>query len=599
MSTLAQELLDDFEESGSENGDNHSELGLDADGAAPQQAGDQDADMVLDGDEEPDAADDDDDEAMGGTLDEEEDARAKVEKMHFGAVKDVRKVSTVMDRLEPLLKDIARFQSKPLDAQAINVGNIEDNPEYKVLTESNTLSTIIDGEVMKVHKFVRDHYSARFPELETLIQNPIEYAKVVAILGNGPLDSDSIKALQESTDNAIGESLRSVLDGPSLMVVTVEATTSKGQEISQDELDRILRACRMMISMEKAKKTLTEYVQSRMTIFAPNLTAIVGSLVAAQLINTAGGLTQLSRVPSCNLAAWGSRKQKNSAFATNVTVRQQGYLYHSPIIRGIPNDLKKKAMKAVAAKVSLAARADTGHTYPQGDYGEDLRMQALARLDKMTAPPPNKGQRALPAPDDKPSRKRGGRRARKAKEATAMTDLRKAQNRLAFGQEEKEVGYGTGESTAGMGMIGHNSDGRIRGVQIDNRTRAKLSQKHKGWGGATPMSGAASSLRGFGQSGSTLDLGGRGLRTSGVGSTIGGAGGGTASSLAFTPVQGLELVNPKVQAELSRKRKAEEDRWFKGGTFTQVGSANGQPPSKKVDSGATKTMAPPPLPGKR
>lgn len=600
MSTLAQELLDDFEDSGSENGDNHSELGLDADDAAPQQAGDQDADMVLDGDEEPAAADDED-EAMGGTLDEEEDARAKVEKMHFGAVKDVRKVSTIMDRLEPLLKDIARFQSKPLDAQAINVGNIEDNPEYKILTESNTLSTVIDGEVMKVHKFVRDHYSARFPELETLIQNPIEYAKVVAILGNGPLDSDSIKALQGSTDNAIGESLRSVLDGPSLMVVTVEATTSKGQDISQDELDRILRACRMMISMEKAKKTLTEYVQSRMAIFAPNLTAIVGSLVAAQLINTAGGLTQLSRVPSCNLAAWGSRKQKNSAFATNVTVRQQGFLYHSPIIQGIPNDLKKKAMKAVAAKVSLAARADTGHTYPQGDYGEDLRMQALTRLDKMTAPPPNKGQRALPAPDDKPSRKRGGRRARKAKEATAMTDLRKAQNRLAFGQEEKEVGYGTGESTAGMGMIGHNSDGRIRGVQIDNRTRAKLTQKHKGWGGATPMSGAASSLRGFGQSGSTIDLGGRGLRTSGVGSTIGGggAGGGTASSLAFTPVQGLELVNPKVQAELSRKRKAEEDRWFKGGTFTQVGSANGPPPSKKVDSGATKTMAPPPLPGKR
>lgn len=103
MSTLAQELLDDFEESGSENGDNHIELGLDADGAAPRQAGDQDADMVLDGDEEPDAADDED-KTMGGTLDEEEDNRAKVENMHFGAVKDVRKVSTIMDRLEPLLK---------------------------------------------------------------------------------------------------------------------------------------------------------------------------------------------------------------------------------------------------------------------------------------------------------------------------------------------------------------------------------------------------------------------------------------------------------------------------------------------------------------
>ena len=93
-----------------------------------------------------------------------------------------------------------------------------------------------------------------------------------------------------------------------------------------------------------------------------------------------------------------------------------------------------------------------------------------------------------------------------------------------------------------------------------------------------------------------------------MGSTIGGGAAGTASSLAFTPVQGLELVDPKVQADLSRKRKAEEDRWFKGGTFTQVGGTSGsdrasfklpgQPATKKVDTGASK-MAPPPLPAKK
>ena len=183
-----------------------------------------------------------------------------------------------------------------------------------------------------------------------------------------------------------------------------------------------------------------------------------------------------------------------------------------------------------------------------------------------------------------------------------MTELRKAQNRMAFGKEEKEAGYGTGDSTTGLGMIGQSNDGRIRGLQIDNRTRAKLSQKHKGWGGSTSISGSASSMRSLGQAGGNIDLRGKGLRTSGVGSSIGG-GAGTASSLAFTPVQGLELVDPKVQAELSRKRKAEEDRWFQGGTFTKVGggssNANGGfkvpdlPPNKKVDTGAGK-MGPPP-----
>lgn len=192
-----------------------------------------------------------------------------------------------------------------------------------------------------------------------------------------------------------------------------------------------------------------------------------------------------------------------------------------------------------------------------------------------------------------------------------MTELRKAQNRVAFGKEEAEVGYGTGETTVGLGMLGQQNDGRIRATQIDQRTRAKLSKSNKGWGAATPISGTATSLRGFGSGagGTASVLQAKGLRTSGVGPSFAGIAG-TASTIAFTPVQGLELVDPKAQAELQRKRKAEEDRWFKSGTFTQVGGqssstnnsgANGGfkvpplPARKKVDTGEGK-MAPPPPP---
>ncbi|KAF3802957.1 Pre-mRNA-processing factor 31 [Colletotrichum gloeosporioides] len=641
MATLAEELFNDFADSGSEadetQQDGNDALGLDL---APQTVNHSSSnDMDLDADDSEAAADDD---AMAGvskgtvdTVEDAEDAKSKVEKMQLGGVSDVRSIASLMQTLEPvlevsthpqntsgsieavftsrfrrtspdfvprMLQRIAHYQSQPTPTQLI--GNIEDHPEYHLLTQSNSLSTLIDSEIVLVHKFIRDHYSIRFPELETLITNPLEYAKVVAILGNGPLDSENIKTLQHSTDNPLEASLRSVLDGPSLMIVTVEATTTKGREMSLDDLTRVQRACEMVLSLDRAKKTLTEYVQSRMNLFAPNLTAMIGSLTAAQLLNAAGGLTGLSKTPACNIAAWGSKKGAGAAgLATNIGIRQQGFLYHSPIIQGIPNDLKKQAMRIVAAKLLLAARVDRVHSSPDGSTGEELKGHCLERLEKLTEPPPNKGPRALPVPDDKPSRKRGGRRARKAKEATAMTELRKAQNRMAFGKEEREVGYGTGEGTAGLGMIGQANDGRIRNLQIDQRTRAKLSAKNKGWGGATSLNGAASSLRGFGQANSNIDLRGKGLRTSGVGTTLG-APTGTASSLAFTPVQGLELVDPKVQAELSRKRKAEEDRWFKGGTFTQVaGSSNGGfkkpdlPPSKKVDTGAGKMGPPPPRSG--
>lgn len=633
-SSLADELGADFADSGSEGegqeNDQEQQNGFLFPDAVLTKPVMGNGAMELDGDEE------DMDEEMEGMpgpgqdVEDPEETKRRVEKMQLGGVSDIRTVAGLMKTLEPVLEvstpfiptpklprdtrftsslsctspdlaatlqKIAYFQSLPVDTKTTYVGVIEDNPEYVLLTQSNTLSTSIDSEIILVHKFIKDHYSIRFPELETLVGNPLDYAKVVSILGNGPLDGENIKKLETSKDNRVGATLRSVLDGPTVMIVTVEATTTKGRELTSAELERVLRACDMTLALDRAKRILTEYVQSRMTLFAPNLTTLIGSLTAAQLLNYAGGLTKLAATPACNLAALGSKKQSNTGFATNVGVRQQGFLYYSPIIRGIASDLKRQAMRIVSAKLVLAARVDCAHKSQNGQTGEELKALCLTRLEKLTEPPPNKGQRALPAPDDKPARKRGGRQARNAKKATAMTDLRKAQNRMIFGKEEKEVGYGTGEGTIGMGMIGQANEGRIRNLQIDQRTKAKLSKNNKGWGGATPVGGSASSLRGFGQTAGSLDLRGNGLRTSGVGSTVG-AGSGTASTVAFTPVQGLELVDPRVQAEMSRKRKAENDRFFAGGTFTQLnaGSANGSmgpPPAKKQNTGS---MAPPPKP---
>lgn len=378
------------------------------------------------------------------------------------------------------------------------------------------------------------------------------------------------------------------------MVVSVEGTQTQGQTLSDAQLQTVLRACELMIKLDKAKATLTDYVQSRMDVFAPNLTVLIGSLTAAQLLNFAGGLKGLAKTPDRNIPAMGSRKQRQTGLATNVGLRKQGFLYYAPIMQDIASDLKVQAMRIISAKIVLAARVDSVNQARDGSMGLRLLDDCERRLDKLREPPPNSGPKALPVPDDKPSRKRGGRRARKAKEATAMTDLRKQQNRMAFGKEEKQVGFG--EDSVGLGMIGQENDGRIRAAGIDKRTAAKLSKKNPGWGGSGLQSslatGMASSLKGFGSgvgAGNSTTLRAQGLRTSGVNPSSG-----TASTLAFGAVQGLELVDPKIQAELKRKREAENAGYFSGGTFTQVNASKpdgagfkvpGLPPSKKVNTG--------------
>jgi U4/U6 small nuclear ribonucleoprotein PRP31 len=616
MATLADELLDDFADSGSEKGGDHNEyqdgddndrdaLFNDRNGAVEGMEVDANEDEMEDAEEEQDAKSDSD------AAEEEDDTKAKVEKMKLAGVNDVRSVAGLMKQLKPVLdvslslqmfadlsvyplkavltpvlQKIAHYQNIPPAQRTTGVGSIEDDPEYKLLTQSNALSTQIDSEIILVHKFIRDHYSTRFPELETLVSNPLSYAKTVAIIQNGPLDR--IDLLSESADNPVGATLRSVLDGPTMMIVNVEGVQSRGQELTPSQLETTLRACNMVLELDRAKHTLTSYVQSRMDIFAPNLTALIGSLTAAQLLNYANGLRGLAKTPDRNVPAMGSKKQRQSGLATNVGIRQQGFLYQSPLIQSIPNDLRIQAMRIVSGKLILAARVDSVFQARDGSTGVSLRDDCLRRLDKLTEPPPNRGPKALPAPDDKPSRKRGGRRARKAKEATAMTDLRKAQNRMAFGKEEKEVGYG--DSVKGMGMIGAENEGRVRALQVDKRTMAKLSKKNQGWGvGGSGLStslntGMQSSLRTFG---GATSLRAQGLRTSGVNPSAG-----TASSIAFTPVQGLELVDPKVQAELKRKREAETAGYFSSGTFTQVGGGKSEggfkvpgPPAKRTNMG--------------
>lgn len=110
MSTLVDELLQDFEDSGSEPGDERNEDEFLGPGAG---AGDSEAptgahtngDMDLDGDGVEGA-----DEEMGGTdtskqaPEDPEEAKARVEKMQLKDVNDVRNIAGLMKTLEPVLE---------------------------------------------------------------------------------------------------------------------------------------------------------------------------------------------------------------------------------------------------------------------------------------------------------------------------------------------------------------------------------------------------------------------------------------------------------------------------------------------------------------
>lgn len=110
MSTLADELLQDFEDSGSEEG-NEQQNGpalLDGGGVARSSLAHTNGDRAMEDADEV-YVKDEDFEMVGvegsdvKAIDDPEEAKAKVEKMKLGGVQDVHSVATLMRTLRPVL----------------------------------------------------------------------------------------------------------------------------------------------------------------------------------------------------------------------------------------------------------------------------------------------------------------------------------------------------------------------------------------------------------------------------------------------------------------------------------------------------------------
>jgi U4/U6 small nuclear ribonucleoprotein PRP31 len=65
-------------------------------------------------------------------------------------------------------------------------------------------------------------------------------------------------------------------------------------------LSKTIEACDRALDLDSVKKKVLDVVESRMNYFAPTVST-VGSAVADKLMGTAGGLSALANMPSCNV----------------------------------------------------------------------------------------------------------------------------------------------------------------------------------------------------------------------------------------------------------------------------------------------------------
>jgi len=489
----------------------------------------------LDAIEDEEVRDNDDDNDEIQDAEEMVDISEELLSKSVGAIAKLRD----SDEFKTVLVKMDDFLENPRSRDSV-FGPVELDPEYQLIVQANNLTAEIENETNIINKYCRDNYSKRFPELDSLVPNALEYIQTVQVLGNhlDPTKIDSMDFLPAATR----------------MVVSVTAATTQGVKIEEQELSNINEACQMNMDLVNAKLKIFQYVESRMSFIAPNLSVVIGASTAAKIMGVAGGLTNLSKMPSCNVLLLGSQKRTLSGFSTASAqvLPHTGFIYHSELIQALPPYLRRKGSRIAAAKCTLAARIDSFHESLDGSAGRKLQDEVEKKFDKMQEPPPVKEAKALPRPDDAPRQKRGGRRVRKMKEKFAVTEMRRQASRVTFGEISEDVfqdhvGFGLGS----LGKAA--SSGKVRNAVVDKKTQVSISKRLQ------------RNLANMNQA-----YGGK--------STVRSQVSGTASSVAFTPLQGIEIVNPK--AAEKRVQEANAKYFSSQSGFYNVSKKSEEPSTK-------------------
>lgn len=192
---------------------------------------------------------------------------------------------------------------------------------------------------------IREWYGLHFPELDRMIEKHETYARLVLNLG---------KRLNFTTENLEQEGL------PANKVAQIVGTAdnSMGAELTETDIRQIQALCKQTLELYNLRHALQNYANSTVGEVAPNIQALVGSLLAARLIALAGGLINLAKMPSSTIQVLGAEKALFRALKTGTRPPKHGVIFQDALIHDAKKWQRGKMSRALSGKLAIAARTD-------------------------------------------------------------------------------------------------------------------------------------------------------------------------------------------------------------------------------------------------
>ena len=241
---------------------------------------------------------------------------------------------------------------------------------------------------------IREWHGLHFPELDRLIDKHETYARLIVNLGRRD-DFTAENLEKEGLPKAKAKQIAEI------------ATASMGADLSEGDMNQIRAMCKTTLELYDVRQSLEKYVDSVMDEVAPNIRALAGSLLGARLIALASGLTNLAKLPASTVQVLGAEKALFRSLRTGARPPKHGIIFQHSLIHEAKRWQRGKVARALAGKLTIAARVDAF----SGKYvGDKLKVGLEKRIEeikeKYEKPPPPK----KPAVRKRPRRMKRGRR---------------------------------------------------------------------------------------------------------------------------------------------------------------------------------------------
>ena len=213
------------------------------------------------------------------------------------------------------------------------------------ITQTVQLLGELDTSLNGLSSRVREWYGLHYPELSRIIRDHESYLRFITEIG------DRASVTQEKLD-ALGLQRREAAG------ILKGAEGSMGAPLQGGDLAEVQRLAQQVLSLYEYRGKLTEYISGLALEAAPNVSALAGPTLAAKLIEKAGGIKRMAMMPSSTLQILGAEKALFRAVKTNAKPPKHGLIFQHPYVNAAPRGLRGLRARHLAAKLSIAARAD-------------------------------------------------------------------------------------------------------------------------------------------------------------------------------------------------------------------------------------------------